>query len=225
MEFVQTGQENLWNTLMDEYKGIIFDMDGVLIDAREWHYEALNAALEPFGYAIPIMEHENRFDGLPTTKKLEILSREQSLPVALHEIISRTKQDRTLRIAAAKCFPNPSHLVLLSRLKSCGIPMSVYTNSIRQTSSFMLTHANIIGEFDFVLTNEDVVSPKPSPEGYLKLANMMNLEPSKILVVEDGDYGVEAATKAGCGILRINSPKELCVELIADFFPEILEHL
>lgn len=209
---------------MSKYEGIVFDMDGVLIDAREWHYEALNTALEPFGYSIPITEHENRFNGLPTSKKLEILSREQNLPVALHEVISRTKQDRTLRIAAAKCFPNPAHLVLLSRLKSCGVPMSVYTNSIRQTSSFMLTHANIIEMFDFVLTNEDVDEPKPSPEGYTKIAKLMRTDPSKLLVVEDGEYGAQAALQAGCDVLRIDSPEELCVELMADCFPQILEH-
>jgi beta-phosphoglucomutase len=208
---------------MTRYQGIVFDMDGVLIDAREWHYEALNSALEPFGYSIPIDDHKSRFDGLPTSMKLKILSDEQKLPFVLHEVISKTKQDRTLRIAAAKCFPNPSHLVLLSRLKSCGVPMSVYTNSIRQTSTFMLTHANIIEKFDFVLTNEDVISPKPSPEGYLKVAKLMQIEPSKLLVVEDGDYGTQAATAAGCGVVQIDSPKELCVELIAGYFPQILE--
>lgn len=208
---------------MTRYQGIVFDMDGVLIDAREWHFEALNSALEPFGYSIPIDDHKSRFDGLPTSMKLKILSDEQKLPFVLHEVISKTKQDRTLRIAAAKCFPNPSHLVLLSRLKSCGVPMSVYTNSIRQTSTFMLTHANIIEKFDFVLTNEDVISPKPSPEGYLKVAKLMQIEPSKLLVVEDGDYGTQAAIAAGCGVVRIDSPKELCVELIAGYFPQILE--
>jgi beta-phosphoglucomutase len=208
---------------MTRYQGIVFDMDGVLIDAREWHFDALNSALEPFGYSIPIDDHKSRFDGLPTSMKLKILSDEQKLPFVLHEVISKTKQDRTLRIAAAKCFPNPSHLVLLSRLKSCGVPMSVYTNSIRQTSTFMLTHANIIEKFDFVLTNEDVISPKPSPEGYLKVAKLMQIEPSKLLVVEDGDYGTQAATAAGCGVVRIDSPKELCVELIAGYFPQILE--
>lgn len=208
---------------MDKHEGIIFDMDGVLIDAREWHYEALNSALAPFGYSIPIDDHNLRFNGLPTSKKLEILSIEQNLPVVLHEVISKTKQDRTLRIAASKCFPNPSHLVLLNRLKSCGVPMGVYTNSIRQTSTFMLTHANIIEYFDFVITNEDVFSPKPSPEGYLKLAKLMKIEPTKLLVVEDGDYGVQAATQAGCEVARIESPEDLCVDLIAQYFPEILE--
>lgn len=215
---------SLGTLFMDEIKGIIFDMDGVLIDARDWHYEALNSALEPFGYEISDKDHENRFDGLPTSKKLEILSREQGLPFLLHSVISKTKQDRTLRIAATYCFPDPSLLILLHSLKSCGIPMSVYTNSIRKTTEFMLTHANIIDMFNVIVTNEDVVSPKPSPEGYLKVANLMHLQPSEILVIEDGDYGVQAAREAGCRVLRVESPKDVCVQTVAPLMPKLLEY-
>ena len=98
-------------------KTVLFDMDGVLIDATEWHYEALNESLEIFGFSIPRDEHLNRFNGMTTRSKLEILSEEKNLPRGLHDIISDIKQDRTLRIAARMCFPNASHLILLSSLK------------------------------------------------------------------------------------------------------------
>jgi beta-phosphoglucomutase-like phosphatase (HAD superfamily) len=51
-----------------KYQGVIFDMDGVLLDATEWHYEALNEALDPFGFAISREQHLKRFDGLSTKK-------------------------------------------------------------------------------------------------------------------------------------------------------------
>ena len=57
-------------------KTVLFDMDGVLIDATEWHYEALNESLEIFGFSIPRDEHLNRFNGMTTRSKLEILSAE-----------------------------------------------------------------------------------------------------------------------------------------------------
>ena len=53
-------------------KAIIFDMDGVLIDAKEWHYEALNNALQLFGYKISREDHLATFDGLPTREKLRL---------------------------------------------------------------------------------------------------------------------------------------------------------
>ena len=61
-------------------KAILFDMDGVLIDAREWHYDALNQALNHFGFHISLESHLSTFDGLPTRKKLEILSKSVNLP-------------------------------------------------------------------------------------------------------------------------------------------------
>ena len=67
-------------------------MDGVLIDAKEWHYEALNKALALFGYQISRYEHLVTYDGLPTRKKLEMLSMEQGLPVQLHSFINEMKQ-------------------------------------------------------------------------------------------------------------------------------------
>ena len=62
------------------FKAIIFDMDGVLIDAREWHYSALNQALEPFGMEIGLAEHEDKYNGLSTKTKLRMLSEEKGLP-------------------------------------------------------------------------------------------------------------------------------------------------
>ena len=58
------------------YKAVLFDMDGVLIDARDWHFDALNDALRPFDYQISLTDHQERFNGLSTRVKLEILSEE-----------------------------------------------------------------------------------------------------------------------------------------------------
>ena len=81
-------------------KAIVFDMDGVLIDAREWHHRALNEALEVFNVSINLQEHNDRFDGLPTSVKLNMLSSEGRIPRHLHQIINEIKQERTLRVAA-----------------------------------------------------------------------------------------------------------------------------
>ena len=64
-------------------KAILFDMDGVLIDAREWHYQSLNKALQLFGKGISRQDHLDNFDGLPTRRKLERLSSNRGLPLRL----------------------------------------------------------------------------------------------------------------------------------------------
>ena len=76
-------------------KAVIFDMDGVLIDAKEWHYESLNSALSLFGYEISRHDHLVTYDGLPTKKKLEMLSLENGLPTSLHAFVNQLKQQKT----------------------------------------------------------------------------------------------------------------------------------
>src|SRR5215470_2446674 len=86
-------------------KAILFDMDGVLIDAKDWHYEALNRALGIFGMEIDRDSHVAIFDGLPTRRKLEILSATRSLPKRLHPLIHDLKQAHTRELAYARCRP------------------------------------------------------------------------------------------------------------------------
>ena len=76
-------------------KLIIFDLDGVLVDARELHYNALNKALESVDkkYVIDRDEHLSTYDGLSTTKKLNILTKLKGLPVELHGSIWKLKQE------------------------------------------------------------------------------------------------------------------------------------
>jgi len=203
-------------------KSIIFDMDGVLIDARDWHYEALNLALEVFGLEISYEEHLEQFNGLSTRQKLEIISKNRLLPVELHQVISNTKQDRTLRIAAEKCFPIAQHLILFDLLRNKGYKIGVYTNSIRQTAEAMLEYAGLHTKIDVLVTNQDVEAPKPNPEGYLLACNRLQVLPRDTYVVEDGEFGILAAESAGCKVIRVGSPMDVSISLIATFIPEML---
>ena len=101
-------------------KAVLFDMDGVLIDAKDWHYEAMNKALSLFGYTIARYEHLTSYDGLPTSVKLEKLSVEKGLPRSLHKFINEMKQRYTMTEIHNKCRPVFIHEYALSRLKSEG---------------------------------------------------------------------------------------------------------
>ena len=81
-------------------KLIIFDLDGVLVDARELHYNALNKALESIDkkYVINREEHLSTYDGLSTTKKLNLLTKKKRLPKELHNSVWRVKQEMTRQI-------------------------------------------------------------------------------------------------------------------------------
>jgi len=200
-------------------KAVLFDMDGVLIDAREWHYEALNEVLRIFGYEITRSMHEDRFDGLSTSKKLEMLTKEVGLPRHIHGMINRIKQDRTLRIAASNCFPNIAHQVLISKLKKQGFKVGVVTNSIRQTTEFMLTYAGLFELLDVVITNQDVDKPKPNPDGYQLAMQKLDVLPSETLIVEDSPYGIDAGKASGAKVVQVNSVSDVSIDLFYDLVP------
>ena len=206
---------------MSSIKAVLFDMDGVLIDAREWHYEALNEVLRIFGYEITRSMHEDRFDGLSTSKKLEMLTKEVGLPRHIHGMINRIKQDRTLRIAASNCFPNIAHQVLISKLKKQGFKVGVVTNSIRQTTEFMLTYAGLFELLDVVITNQDVDKPKPNPDGYQLAMQKLDVLPSETLIVEDSPYGIAAGKASGAKVVQVNSVSDVSIDLFYDLIPEI----
>ena len=105
---------------MTKITAVVFDLDGVLVDATEWHYEALNRSLQLFGFSISRYEHLSTYNGLPTRKKLEMLTVEKGLPVALHGLINRVKQVYTREEILTKCRPVFEKEYMMSRLKSDG---------------------------------------------------------------------------------------------------------
>jgi beta-phosphoglucomutase-like phosphatase (HAD superfamily) len=208
---------------MHDIKAVLFDMDGVLIDAQEWHYEALNQVLVLFGYEITREMHEDRYDGLTTLKKLQMLTQEVGLPEHVHEMINRVKQDRTLRIAAQKCFPNVSHQVLISKLKNKNIRVGVVTNSIRQTTEFMLTYAGLLDSLDVLVTNQDVREPKPDPECYLTAMEILGVTPEETVIIEDSPYGIMAAKASGARVVTVKSVDDVSLDLLHGVVTGILE--
>ena len=204
-------------------KAVLFDMDGVLIDAREWHYEALNEALEPFGYHINQYDHDSRFNGLTTKKKLEILNTEKGFPVSLNSVVNSVKQDLTLRIAALRCYPIVPILILFNRLKQSGIKIAVVTNSIKNSSEVMLKYAGVLEFVDVLISNEDVKHNKPNPECYLLALSRLSLAPEEVIVVEDGEYGIAAARAAACLVIPVSSPFDVNIGLVSSLIPKLLE--
>jgi beta-phosphoglucomutase len=194
---------------MNKIKAVIFDMDGVLIEAKEWHYDALNRALNLFGMEINRYDHLVTYDGLPTRKKLQMLSMELGLPSALHEFINKIKQGYTLEIVYAKCKPTFYHQYALSRLKAAGYRMAVCSNSVPQSIEMMLGRADVLKYFEFFLSNEDVHQPKPHPEIYINAMQRLGLSPEECLVIEDNPNGIKAARDSGAHLLCVTDVTEV----------------
>lgn len=190
---------------MTGIKAVLFDMDGVLIDAKDWHYEALNEALSLFGVEISRYDHIHTFDGLPTKVKLQILSEQHFLPEELHPFINQLKQRNTLRIVQEKCHPMFHHEYALSRLKKEGYLIAVCSNSVRKTVEIMMESAGLYSYIDLIISNEDVERAKPDPEMYQKAMERFGLLPEECLVVEDNPNGIRAGIASGASVMQVET--------------------
>lgn len=195
-------------------KAVIFDMDGVLIDAREWHYDALNRALRLFGQEISRTEHLLTFDGLPTRRKLEILSSTRGFPKNLHAFVNQLKQQYTMEIVYGRCKPVFAREFALSQLKARGFQLAVASNSVRESVEAMMTQSNLMGYLDLVLSNEDVIRSKPDPEIYLAAMKGLSVTPEETLIIEDNDHGVRAARSSGAHVMVVRGVDEVNLEAI-----------
>ena len=178
-------------------KGVLFDMDGVLIDAKDWHFEALNRALALFGMGIDRQAHLSTFDGLPTREKLALLSRTQGLPVGLSGIINQLKQAYTTELIYSRCKPVFIHQYALARLERDGYALAVCSNSIRNTVESMMRLSALSPYLKLRVSNEDVARAKPHPEMYLMAMTKLGLQPDECLILEDNVHGLEAARASG----------------------------
>jgi HAD superfamily hydrolase (TIGR01509 family) len=194
---------------MSKIQAIIFDMDGVLIEAKDWHYHALNKALAHFGMQISRYDHVSTYDGLPTRKKLEMLSLERGLPKKLHGFINDLKQQYTLEIVYAECKPVFQQLYALAHLRNSGYKIAVCSNSIRKTIEIMMERAGLAEYLDFFLSNQDVKQPKPHPEIYLKAIERLGLHPQSCLIVEDNINGIQAAVASGAHVMKVTGVEDV----------------
>ena len=192
---------------MNKIKLIIFDLDGVLVEAKTIHFDALNEALGS-DYAIEWNEHLSTYDGLKTQQKLDMLTLRKSLPVNKHKQIWEDKQKYTLE--ALRELKQSNVLInTMSNLVNDGYKLAVCSNSIRKTVLTVLSKLGVIEYIDLILSNEDVKNSKPHPEMYWKGMSMMSCLPEETLIVEDSPYGLLAASRSKSHILRVNNPNDV----------------
>jgi HAD superfamily hydrolase (TIGR01509 family) len=199
-------------------KLIIFDLDGVLIETKDLHFQALNEALGE--YAIDWSEHLAVYDGLTTSQKLEVLSEKKGLPVEDHKDIWKRKQLITFQMLRS-IQPNKRLQSIMSRLVDDGYKIGLCTNSIRKTAITVLSKLGVAEYMDLILSGEDVKNPKPHPEIYWKAISKMSVLPEETLIVEDSPYGLLAASRSKSYILRVSKPTDVTYESIVTKIKEV----
>lgn len=202
--------------VFNDIKALVFDLDGVLVDSRHLHYEALNWALSKVDekYVIPLEEHLAKYDGRPTKAKLEMLTQDKGLDPALYNQVWRWKQEHTLVLIKKHVVADNRLREMLQTFKNEGYSIFCASNSIRVTLEDMLMCLDIRDLFDGIYSNEDVKYTKPHPHIYVKCFADHGLAPQQCVIIEDSPIGRMAATLSGAHTCVVTGPSQVTYQHI-----------
>jgi len=186
-------------TVNDNIKGLIFDIDGTLVDTMPVHYKAWLKVGKILNFLYP---EELFFDnaGVPTTKIVGILNERLNLKLDPIETV-RMKENFFY-----ECLNELTEIkVVTDVVKNYygKLPMSLGTGGRREVAQKTIEAVGIDKYFEIMVTAEDVTHHKPHPETFIKCAELMGVPAKDCLVFEDGDKGIEAAVSAGMSFVDI----------------------
>ena len=180
-------------------KGIIFDLDGVLLSTDQYHYAAWKELADELG--IPFCEKDNEaFRGVSRMDCMELLlSKAPDLKLTEEEKIAYANQKnqryRSLLEHMTPEFVADEVRETLLILKKAGYCLAVGSSS--KNSGFILEKTELTNYFDAIVDGNNIERSKPDPEVFVKAAAALNIEPSQSIVVEDADAGLLAAERGG----------------------------
>lgn len=196
-------------------KLIIFDLDGVLIDTKKMHFDALNYALKLIDpkYVISKEDQDLIYEGLPTRQKLGILTQRVGLDPQHYEAVWDEKQLFT-QIALSNLNEDNDLVNLFSLIKQEGIKIAVASNSIRRTLDICLDSLGIEELVDYSVSNEDVDNPKPHPEMYWKAMSYFSTTPDHTVIFEDSIVGKLGANNSKAKLIEIENREDLSIKKV-----------
>ena len=180
-------------TVSPSTKGLIFDLDGTIVDSMPAHLLSWQAAFRAFGETFT-EEFCYAHAGVSLTGVVEIFNRENGTSLSPEAVVS--KKDEAFVTYLDRIRPIPQVLDILKRYNG-KLPMAVASGNTRPLSVVLLERLGLIEYFDALVFGEEVSTPKPDPESFLTAARLMGVPPKTCEVFEDGDHGLAAAKRAG----------------------------
>ena len=192
----------------DDIQALIFDCDGTLADTMPLHFIAWQNVLTKYGFAFD----EDLFyslGGQPTDRIIAQLSKEQNINV---DVMKVTHEKEGAFIDLIDQMEPITSIVDVAKQFHGKLPMGVGSGGQREVVKRILRTLSIDSLFDCVVGSEDTKLHKPEPDVFLEVASRLKVEPSKCMVYEDADLGVEAAQRAGmkCFDVRtVHTPRRI----------------
>lgn len=184
-------------------KLIIFDLDGVLVDLKDIHFDALNKALVDVGCnSIAYSSHIKYFDGLPTRTKLQKLEVDSSLTKRIIALKNRYTNENL-----SELLPDLRLRGELEKFIQAGYKLAVASNATSFTVLTVLKALGIAHCFSHTCGNDQVTNTKPHPEMYFNCMTALGVAPDESVIVEDSRVGREGAMRTGAFVVGIDEPK------------------
>lgn len=177
----------------EPYRALIFDCDGTLADTMPAHARAWVASYGSFGIEIQ-EEPFLQMGGLPNRAIIETLNRDFGYTLD----VASTQEDKERRyLDMLHAVTEIKAVTDIARAHRGKVPIAVASSGLGRVVRQTLTTLGILSLFDAVVTADDVVHGKPSPDIFLLAAQRLGIAPADCIVYEDGDPGLEAARRAG----------------------------
>lgn len=202
-------------------KLIIFDLDGVLADTEDIHHLCLLKSVSTVtGLPVDKFSYLFSLDGQTTKYKLSQLKIAFNLSDAQIDQIDIDKQMHTARMFKETLIPIPSQITMLQDLK-VDYMLALASNSRKENVLHILNALGIIDFFSVILSSNDIKNPKPDPEIFLTVMNLLGIIPNETLILEDSPAGKYAAITAGANLLPVDKMSDVTLENIRDAIRKI----
>jgi HAD superfamily hydrolase (TIGR01509 family) len=181
--------------------GVLFDLDGTLVDSEHLHYESTNAVLSRFGHHLPLAEF-NRYIGWAERPFWESLRGRFALTGTPEELADQRSEVLVRLIRRAPIEPLPGVRAIIDRLRVIGVPCAIASSSLRAQIAATVASASL-DITCWVSGHDDVPRGKPHPDAYQEAARRLGVDPKRCLAVEDSATGVASAKAAGAFVIAI----------------------
>jgi beta-phosphoglucomutase len=210
-------------SIKDNSVGVIFDLDGVLVDTGWAHKQSWFDLAEREGFSMTDEFFYSTF-GMQNYMIIPMLTGRE-LPRDEIDRMADWKEQRYREIIADRLEPSDGVEELLADLKNSGFLTAVGSSAPRANLDLVLERVNLRDRFDACVSGEQVTHSKPAPDTFLKAAEELALPPGRCAVVEDAVQGVEAGKAAGMPVAAVTTTRERADLTIADIVVDSLAEL